>query len=157
MTIGLKWRFLKLESGFSLALKPEITLPTGNFDRELGSGKVSYGTALIATQEIEPFQVHANLSYERRETKFEGDDPYRHDILHASIAGTWEMRKGLVMVADVGMESNESMDSTTWPAFLLGGIIYSPWENFDIDLGIKGGLNKAEPDLSLMAGLTFRF
>ncbi|MDI6762198.1 MAG: transporter [Thermodesulfobacteriota bacterium] len=37
-SFGLKWRFYEIE-GFSFALKPGITLPTGNEKKGLGTGR----------------------------------------------------------------------------------------------------------------------
>ena len=61
------------------------------------------------------------------------------------------------LVANVGIERNPDEDANNDPAFIIGGIIYSINENFDVDLGVKGGLSKSETDLSLLAGVTFRF
>jgi hypothetical protein len=35
-------------------------------------------------------------------------------------------------------------------------LIYSINENFNIDVGIKGGLNKPETDLTFLAGIAFK-
>lgn len=47
--------------------------------------------------------------------------------------------------------------SNTAPAFILGGLIYSIFEDLDIDLGLKVGLNKPETDYSIVAGVALRF
>ena len=51
-TLDLKWRFYA-EDDFSLALQPGLTLPTGNEDKGLGTGKTSWAIALLATYEAE--------------------------------------------------------------------------------------------------------
>ena len=152
LSIDLKWRFHEKE-GFSLALKPGITLPTGDHNRGLGSGRVTYGIFFIATQEIKPFAIHANLGYRRNENKIDE----RKDIWHASVAGELEVVKGLKAVANIGVERNPDKASNTHPAFVIGGLVYSVTDNFDIDIGIKGGLNKPETDITTMAGITLRF
>jgi predicted porin len=153
----LKWRFLEYK-GFSLAVKPGMTFPSGNENRGLGNGKISYGATMIATQELDPFAFHLNLAYTHNEFTLDPDkESNRRDIWHASLAATWEVIKDLQLVANVGMESNGDRGNATWPAFILGGAIYSLTENLDVDLGIKGGLNKQEPDLTLMAGVAWRF
>lgn len=40
-------------------------------------------------------------------------------------------------------------------AFILGGLVYSPVENFDIDFGVLRGLAEG-PDYSILAGITLR-
>jgi hypothetical protein len=52
--LELKWRFLE-KNGISLALKPQLLLPTGNEQRELGSGRVSYGAMAVAAYEVDGF------------------------------------------------------------------------------------------------------
>jgi len=157
VALELKWRFLEYK-GFSLAVKPGMTFPSGNENRGLGNGKVSYGATMIATQELDPFTFHLNLAYTHNEFKLDLDkESNRSDIWHASLAATYEVVKDLQLVANVGMESNGDRGNNTWPAFVLGGAIYSLTENLDVDLGVKGGLNKQEPDLALMAGVAWRF
>jgi hypothetical protein len=63
----------------------------------------------------------------------------------------------LKLVADVGIKRNPDTDANNDPAFLIGGIIYSIKENFDVDFGVKCGLTKSETDISALAGITFRF
>ncbi|GER92463.1 transporter [hot springs metagenome] len=152
LSIDLKWRFHERD-GFSLALKPGITLPTGDYERGLGAGRMTYGVFFIVTQELKPFIIHANLGYRRNENKIDE----RRDIWHASLAGELEIIKGLKAVANIGVERNPDKASNTHPAFVIGGLVYSVTDNFDIDIGIKGGLNKPETDITTMAGITLRF
>lgn len=153
ISLELKWRFYENKDIASLALKPVITLPTGDDDKGLGNGKATFGLYFIATKEIEPFALHLNLGYIRNENKF--DD--RKDIWHVSLASELEVMKELKLVANIGMERNTDRESNTDPAFILGGLIYTISENIDIDFGVKAGLNKAEVDYAILAGLTYRF
>jgi hypothetical protein len=66
-------------------------------------------------------------------------------------------RYNLKFVTDIGVERAPDKASNTNPAYILGGLVYSVTEHFDVDFGIKGGLNKAEPDYALLVGLTFKF
>lgn len=150
--IDLKWRFYE-KDGLSLALRPLISLPTGDEEKGLGAGKIAYSLLLFVTEEIKPWSFDLNLGYKRNENKVDE----RKDIWHASLASRVEVIKDLNVVADIGIETNPDKSSNTYPAFVLGGIIYSMLENFDIDFGVKGGLNKPEVDYSILAGITFRF
>jgi len=152
MSLELKWRFFE-KDGLSLALKPGITLPTGDDKKGLGTGRATYGLYFITTKEIEPWAFHLNLGYVRNENK--ADE--RKDIWYASLAGEVEVVKNLKVVANIGVKRNPDDASNTHPAFILGGLIYSLSENFDIDFGIKGGLNKPETDYSILAGIAWRF
>lgn len=153
VSIELKWRFYDEKGIGCLALKPVLTLPTGDDDKGLGNGKATYGLYFIASKEFEPLALHLNLGYIRNENKF--DD--RKNLWHISLASEIELAKELKLVANIGMERNPDRESNTHPAFILGGIIYTVAEKVDIDFGVKAGLNKAEVDYALLAGLTYRF
>ncbi len=151
-SLELKWRFYE-KDGLSFALKPGITLPTGDDAKGLGAGRATYGLFFITTKEIEPWAFHLNLGYGRNENKVDE----REDIWHASLASEREIVKDLKAVANLGIERNPDRTSSTHPAFILGGLIYSLSEGLDVDFGVKGGLNKPETDYSILAGATLKF
>lgn len=148
-TLALKWRFYEKE-GLSFALKPGVTLPTGNDEKGLGSGRATYSMYFITTNVIAPCAIHLNLGYKRNENKVDE----REDLWHASLAGEVKVAKDLRLVANVGMEKNPDRSSSIDPAFILGGIIYSIRENLDVDLGLKSWFNNYNMDYSVIAGLT---
>ena len=47
-SLEIKWRFFERE-GCSLAVKPGMTVPTGDEERGFGTGRISGGVSLIAT------------------------------------------------------------------------------------------------------------
>ena len=151
-TIEAKWRFYEKE-GLSFALKPGVTIPTGDDEKDLGAGKMTYHLFLIVSKEMNPWIFHVNLGYIRN-NNWEDD---RKDIWHASFALTFDLAKKLKLVGDIGVESNPERSSTNPPSYVLGGLIYSPRENIDLGLGIKGGLTKPEPDVAIRGGITCRF
>jgi hypothetical protein len=156
MSIELKARIYE-KDGLSFAVKPGISLPTGDEEKGLGNGKTSYSAFFITTKEAEPWAFHFNVGYARNEYKLPADEEAnRKDIWHVSLASQVEVVKDLDLVANIGMERNLDKTSDTHPAFILGGLIYSVSENLDIDLGVKGGLNKTETDYSVLAGITWR-
>lgn len=150
--LEVKMRFVEM-GGFSLALKPGLSFPTGNDNKGLGAGTLGGHLFLIASQAVGAWEFHGNLGYIRNEN----DADERRDIWHASVAATWEIIENLKLAANAGIERNPDDPAKYDPAFLIGGIIYSINENIDIDLGVKYGLNKPETDISAMAGLAFRF
>ncbi len=150
--LELKWRFYE-KDGLSLALKPGLTLPTGNEDNGLGTGKATLSLFFITTYEQHPWAVHFNAGYIRNENIIDE----RKDIWHLSLAGTFEVIENLKIVGNIGVERNTDKVSRTDPAFILAGLIYSLSKDLDIDMGVKAGLNEAETDYSLLAGLTWRF
>jgi hypothetical protein len=156
-SVELKWRFFE-KDGLSFALKPGIIFPTGNEEKGLGNGRLSFALTSITTLEIDSWTIDLNLGYGRNEYDLQEDiDANRKDIWHVSLAGEIEVIKDLKAVANVGIERNSEKESNRHPAFILGGIIYSILENFDIDFGIKRGLNKPETDYAILAGIALRF
>jgi hypothetical protein len=147
-----KWRFYE-KSALSLALKPGISLPTGDEKKGFGPGKTGYSLFFIASQEVKPWAFHANFGYMRNGNELEEEK----NLWHLSAAGTYVITGNLTAVANVGMERNPDTTAHQEPAFLLGGIIYSVNENVDLDAGVKFGMNHAETDRSFLAGVAFRF
>ena len=155
--LELKWRFLE-RAGFSLAVKPGLTLPTGDEGRGFGNGRVSYALTLIATQELGPVTLHVNGGYSRSEyARAEDRAANRSDVWCASAAATVGVVKGLRLAANLGVESSGDRASATWPAFALAGIIWSVAPNLDLDAGVKAGLTGPETDLTGLFGMAWRF
>jgi hypothetical protein len=152
LSLEVKWRFYE-KDGLSFAVKPGITLPTGNEKKGLGAGRVTYSFHSIITKEIGSWAFHANLGYFRNENKVNE----RKELWHISLATEVEVVKDLKIVGNIGIQRNPEKDSHRNPAFLLGGVIYSFTKYFDIDLGLKYGLNKPETDYTLLVGISFRF
>lgn len=149
LSLAVKWRFYEHE-GLSLALKPGVTLTTGDEDKGLGDGKPTCSLFLITTKELEPFTLHLNLGYiaNSKDTR---------DILHYSLSAEYAATESLRIVSNVGGETNPDRESNMHSLFALGGLIYKVTDSFDIDFGVKAGLNKAEADYTLLAGIAFRF
>ncbi len=150
----MKWKFYE-HDGLSFALKPSLTLPTGNKRRGLGNGKTAYGLYFITTKELEPLTLHLNLMYKRNENSKEPKDSV--DLWHISAASEIKMAEKLRAVANIGMDKNTNASSNVDPAFALGGLVYSVSKDLDIDIGYKHGLNKPATDYSILAGITWRF
>lgn len=152
ISFDVKWRFFE-QDGWSFAVKPGFTLPTGDDDKGLGAGRAAYRAYLIGTKELAPFAFHANLGYIRNENK--ADE--RKNIWHASLAAEYEFVKSLKAVANFGIERNPDASSSTNPAFALTGLIWQINDTFSIDGGIKLGLNKPETDTTYLFGVTMKF
>lgn len=152
ISFDAKWRFFK-KNGWSLALKPGISLPSGDDDQGLGSGRTSGCLFMIGTKEIEPVAVHANLGYVRNENNFDE----RKDIWLASVAAEVNVLTNLKILANVGVERSVLPGNDNHPAFALGGISYDVSERITVDAGVKYGLASSETDWTYLAGLTIRF
>ncbi|NTW53740.1 MAG: transporter [Chlorobaculum sp.] len=159
LALQIKWRFyINEDTGFSFAVKPGLTLPTGNDSKGFGNGKVSGGVTLVATHKAKLTSMHFNIGYNRNEYRLESvSESSNKDIWRASIAAELNVTDKLRAVGDLGIETNPDRESDTDPAYILGGLIYAVNDSADIDLGIRGGLNDAETDTTLLAGVTMRF
>jgi len=165
-----KWKFYEYKM-LNLALKPGIIFPAGDAYRGLGVGKLGgYGYA-IATADLTPVVAHLNLGYLRNQNILNE----REDIWHASLAFEfWVVKDYLRLVTNAGCERNRYKWSNFPDVFVLGGIIASPTENVDIDLGFnyrflprvthRPGAQynypvgiATRPDYSLLGGITIRF
>jgi len=157
MTIAVKWRFFDRET-ISFAVKPFVTLPTGDEDKGLGNGLSSYGVTAIASFAKDPWAFHFNAGVSHNDYKLRDDeDANRSDIWSASLMAELKAVKNLKLVANVGIERNSDVTSDTHPVSALGGLIYSLSESVDMCGGVKWGINDPETDYSFLAGLTFRF
>lgn len=152
ISLEAKWRFFETD-GFGLALKPGITLPTGDYKKGFGTGRVTSGITFIASKELEPFGFHFNAGYTRNENKVDE----RKDLLSVSVAATYEVIKGLNVVGDIGIGSNTNASTSTAPAFALVGLNYAVNDHIILDAGYKFGLNKQEVDYAIIAGITLNF
>lgn len=152
MTVEFKWRFFETE-GFSFAVKPGISVPTGDDTVGLGSGRVGGSIFLIATKEMDPWVFHFNAGYIRNENRFDDEK----DLWHFSFAAQYQVCKWLKVVGNVGVERNPDRSDNTPSAFILGGVIFPVTEKMDLSFGVKGGLTPPENDISTLAGVTYRF
>ncbi|MEF3280734.1 MAG: transporter [Elusimicrobiota bacterium] len=69
--------FIKKDA-FSFALKPGFSIPTGDWKKGLGSGKLSFATYLILSYEIEKLAIHTNIGYIRNNNKVEEKENLYH-------------------------------------------------------------------------------
>ena len=160
-TIELKWRFYEAND-LSLGVKPFVTLPTGNEDRGLGTGKSSWGVALLATWEAEPWTFLGNVAYSHVRFKLPQDAADgRSDLWRVSGGAAYEITEGWRLVGELGLRSNESRNDAFLPdsasQFGMLGVIWSPTKKVDLDAGFRKNFNRAEFDKGYLVGATFRW
>jgi len=165
-----KWKFFEYKA-LSLGLKPGITFPSGEEYRGLGNGRLGAYGYFLTTLEITPVVMHVNLGYIRNEN----GHMEREDIWHGSVAFEfWVVKDFLRLVANCALERNRYKWSNIHDVTAVGGIIVSPTEDFDIDLGFKWRFSQkgtqspttqytlpqgifTRPDYSFTGGMTMRF
>lgn len=158
LSIDLKWRFYENKDGWSFALKPGITLPTGKIDKGLGTGKPTYGITFITTKSLEPITIHFNLGYSYMDYKNQEDkDILRKSIVKSSLAAEIPIINNLKAVAEIGVYTNPEKGTNNHPAFATGGFIYDLSKNFSADAGVRFALNKPETDFTALFGIAIKF
>jgi len=152
VSVFLKWRLYD-QGKTSLALKPVLNIPTGDADKGLGADRSQAGITGVAQWGNEIFSVFANAGYLYADNRT-GD---RKDILNTSGAAAWKFAERFQLVGEIGASSNCDPDAAKWPAFANIGLIYSPTEKIDLDIGYRHGLNKPADLYSYSAGVTLRW
>lgn len=160
--IGAKWRFYEDEdSKTSVALKPEVRLPisAAKENAGLGTGRTSYGLALIASREFSFGAIHANLA--RGRDLFLDPDTNPHvSVLRASIAPVWNIGESWKLVIDLGRESQSSAGARTQLAYVEAGCVYSDSKDLDFSFGLIRRIDNSQPratTTSASLGVTWRF
>lgn len=152
ITLQGKWRLLE-KDGFGMTIKPEISLPTGDYKNYFGAGRATFGATFIISKELSFMGLHFNGAYRRNENKVEE----RKDIFSTSLALTVEPIKNLIIGGDIGISSNTCPKTKTAPAFFLLGGNYKIGKYITIDGGLKFGLNRFEVDHAIIGGMTVKF
>lgn len=160
-TLEVKWRFLEA-GAFSLALKPGLLLPTGDEAKGLGTGKTSWGIALLATYEADPWTFLGNVAYSKARFKLPQDAADNEsDLWRVSGGLSYAVAKDVRLVGEAGWRRNESKNDPFLPdktsQFGMIGIIYSPSKNMDFDAGFRKNFNDAEFETAFLVGATFRW
>lgn len=152
VSLEVKWRFFE-SGGLSFALKPGVFFPSGDDAKGLGNGDFAPRLMFVATKELDPLTFHANIGYTRNNNKIDQNC----DIWHASLAAVYKVSDRVSLLTNAGAEGCHDKRSDTPEHLVLGGLVFSVVENFDLDIGAKGWLSDALSGWSLLAGSTFRF
>lgn len=152
VSLEAKWRFWDSEF-VKVALKPGLTLPSGDFRKGLGAGKPIPSIFLVSTFEREPWIWNVHVGYLRNESRLDE----RRDLLHLSGSVVYRMNPQLQWALDLSVDSNVDKHEATLPAVALAAAIYSPTEHIDLDLGVKIGLNSAADAYAYLGGATLRW
>lgn len=160
-TLELKWRLYEAD-GLSLALKPGLVLSSGDENRGLGTGKMSWGVNFIFTREAKPWVLLANVAYTRARYRLPADaDANRAHLWRASAGFGYSLRDDLRLVGEAGVRTNGARDDPFLPGrkghFAMLGLIYSASDKIDFDFGVRKRVNRAEFDTAIMVGATFRW
>jgi hypothetical protein len=134
--IGAKWRFFdNEESGTSLSINPEITLPVSK-SREndgLGTGRTSGSLTLALTQTLPFGAVNFNVGVGRERYRDNDENPNER-VQSFSVAPVWEVSERFKVAFDTGIERVRSRGKTERSKFAEITAVYAPVE--DVELSI---------------------
>jgi len=136
-----------------MGLKPGITLPTGDADKFLGAGRVTWGALLIGSYEPGVLAFHSHVGYRN----FRNTIGAKTSLWHASVAATWQVVAPLKLVMDLSRDSNPVPGYSTPLDYVIVGAIWTPVKNIDLDIGYRYGASSPALDAGLLAGVTLRW
>lgn len=149
-SLSLKWRLPQSDS-LSLALKPVLILPTAGSG--LGNGRFNAGLTAIASRRFERVTLLGNATYQSNDNRI-GD---RKGLWSLSGALLVAVSGSLRTTVEAGSYRSSDSSSGKNPAFANAGLIWSPSDRMDLDLGYRRGLNGAESLRSFGTGLTLHW
>jgi len=151
-TVLAKWRFFDNGKGWSLGLRPEITLPSGSESKGLGNGRATGALTLISTYESGPWiwLANAGLAYNDNQA---GN---RKQLWAVSTAVQFNINAQWTLAADVGASRAAEVGASAEKFGLLGAI-YHVNDDFDVDLGWRRSLNSDPTANTLGVGLALRW
>lgn len=152
-TIQGKWRFYENESGWSIALKPAITLPTGNEDRGLGAGRSTASLGVLAQYQKDAWAWMVNGGYTHNNNKV-GE---RRNLWNASTAVLYSPNDQWTLGADVGVSRNPDVATSRALSYGLLGVQYHINKDLDVDVGYRRTLHSGPVEHTVGAGLTVRW
>jgi hypothetical protein len=147
--LGLKWRFFE-RNAWSLALKPGITLPTGDEREGRGTGKTTWGSLIILSYAPGAIAVHAHAGFWRNENKL-GE---RESLRQLAAAATYRIGDVRV-VGELTRETNPVPGLGT-VRYTTIGAIWSMTRDVDFDIGWRNGNGSAPVDEALLLRATVR-
>lgn len=151
-TVSLKWRFYDSD-GLSLALKPDLLLPSGRDELGLGAGDVRWGLNVLAGYERGTVEFLGHLGYLHNRNRI-GE---REELWHVSAALRWTVTPALKLIVDLGIDSDTDPAAHTPSRELVYGLTYALRENLDLGIGVTRGLNEEADDRGLRAGVKLRW
>ncbi len=150
--IDVKWRFYERD-GLSLGLKPGVTLPTGDDERGLGSGRAGWGSLLIVSYETGPVALHSHVGYRRNRNTLDE----RESLGHISGAVMYKVVDSVRLIADLSWDTNPDKASNDPVRYSIIGAIWGVNRDLDLDIGWRRGHGEPATDKAFLLGATFRW
>jgi len=150
LLVAAKWRFYE-KNGFSMAVKPEIALPTG--ESGLRGDHVRWAATLAGAYDFGRIELLGNLAYADNRN----DSGERESLRRQSIAARFAATEKLQLVADLVRSSTLDPQAAAYAREFILGATYAVSDVVDLGLGFKKGLNDVADDRGLRAGIKLRW
>lgn len=151
-TLLAKWRFHDDGAGWTLGVRPEITLPTGSESKGLGNGRATAALTLLSSLERGDWTWLANAGFAYNANKV-GD---RKRLWAVSTAVLYNLGERWTLAADIGA-SRAATPGAGSEKYGLIGAIYHIGDDVDLDLGWRRSLGAGPVSHTVGAGLTLRW
>ena len=156
-SLGAKWRFYE-NGNTSVGLKSGVSLADANAKKGFGSGRNNLAMLLIVSHVSGNWDFNYNLGMTTNRFKYRSiQAANRKQLWLLSTATTYALTPKLKLAGDLVITSNPDVTSRQYPAFAIAGLIYSPVNSIDIDVGLRMGLTDVAIKHQYGAGLTLRF
>lgn len=150
VSFDLKWRFLE-RGPLSFALKPGVTLPTGDEGAGHGTGKATWGSLIIVSYAPGALALRAHAGWRRNENQL-GERESLHQVAAAATYALGRLR----WVGELARETNRAPGGRA-AGYTTVGAIWSMTPGVDLDLGWRRGYGGAAGDVTLLLGVAARW
>lgn len=136
-------------------LRMTIKLPTGDKDKDLGTGDTNVGFLGAVTKNIGSSTIHLNLGY-----TFVGDQKVEYNKkneLNYGIAGEYGIGKKTRVVGEIYGLYYPDYKAEEIERRALIGLTYRLDDTFTVDIAAKRGLEDTSDENGLIAGMTITF
>lgn len=148
--VALKWRFYE-RGALSFALKPALSLPTGDEQDGRGTGEANLGLRGIVSWTPGAISAHAHAGYRSNENKL----GQRESLNEYAGAVGYQIER-VRFVGELTSETNPVHGGSRIRYSTLG-VIWLASRNLDLDAGWRQGHGGAPEEDALMLGATIRW
>lgn len=152
LALFAKWRLLETDAGFSLALRPELTLASGDRDKGLGNGRPTAALTLVPQLQDGAWTWLANAGLVCNDN----DVGARKRLWAVSSALLFTPADAWSLAFEVGA-SRAAEPGTPNRKFGLLGIVWHPDRDLDLDIGWRRSLGGSPTARTWGAGVALRW
>lgn len=133
----------------TLTIKPVLKTPTGDKEREIGTGHLDFGLFAVKSKTLGKLQLHSMLGY-----TIIGDEA---DEIGYGVGGDYNLMDKIHLVGELTGSVVLNKPAEGHPMNALIGVIYNFSGNLIFDVGLRLGITEASPKLNITAGISVTF